>query len=103
MGVFGKLMFWRKKKQEEKALELPKEQGQPASNYPTGNYPEFGIREEAPQQQPVMPTNPAIESSGREFQVLSSKLDVLNAKLDAINQRLSNLERMASEESEQKW
>ena len=33
----------------------------------------------------------------------NAEIQELNAKLDAINQRLTNLERMASEEPEQKW
>lgn len=97
MGFLSKLMFWSKKKQEEKDLELKEEQSPPIE-YPSQDPSQFGRRE---QQQPMMPQQPMIESSDREFQVLSSKLDVLNAKLDAINQRLDNLERLASEE--QKW
>lgn len=87
MGLL-KRIFSRKKKKEEKELELREET--PVVNYPP--YPNVA------QFRPVAPG-----SDDMEFKVLSAKLDALNVKLDMINQRLDNLEKLAKEEPEQKW
>lgn len=91
MGLLRRI-FSRKKKKEEKELELKEET-------PASNYPPYPGGQALPQIQPIQSTS----GDDMEFKVLSAKLDALNVKLDMINQRLDNLEKLAKEEPEQKW
>ena len=94
MGIFGKLLFWRKKKlpdlppEENSALPpLPEEK---PFRLPEPEMPKF-------EEQQLAPSN-----TDNQFQVVSSKLDVLNAKIEVLNEKISNLEKNL-QETKPRW
>ena len=84
MSFFGKIFFWRKKKEE-------------SSDYDEGEMPEQEMQQQvnpkldygAGYMQP-MPIQGYDEN--KEFRILNDKLDIINSKLEVINQRLIALE-----------
>tara|TARA_Y100000310_G_C20593734_1_gene769429 strand:+ start:757 stop:1056 length:300 start_codon:yes stop_codon:yes gene_type:complete len=99
MGIFSKLLFWKKKElpslPEENTQDLPPQMPleEPRSRFEPP--PQF----EQPLRSPQFESN---FSQNNEFQVVSSKLDVLNAKLEVINERLTNLEKDLNS-SRERW
>ncbi len=103
MGIFGKLMFW--KKNDEIGMDrmginpgetgLPPEPQQQSWSQPMSPFP---------QQQPAYfqqqtPQIDAFQSSGsyaagKQLELVSAKLDALKAAIDSLNQRMANMERM---------
>ena len=112
MSIFGKLMFWRREKDEtvlEQPQGFPDETGLPSPSYP--QVPGPG------QMQPAMPPpsyeqyrQPAFQPSAlqsqqaytasKEMELISAKLDSLRAAVENLSQRIASLERMARDEED---
>lgn len=100
MGLFNKLMFWKKKEPEiEDIPEEPEEREVPPA-WGYGREPRESMQAPLMQQPQTTVMQQSLEN--KDLQIISSKIDALNAKLDAIDQRLINLERLA-EQPEQRW
>ncbi|MAG52467.1 MAG: hypothetical protein CMH62_00720 [Nanoarchaeota archaeon] len=101
MGIFSKLLFWKKEELPDLPEETPSSLTPPPLDVPQEEprkpftYPEPPKFDESPIQQPQ-------QASNNEFQVISSKLDVLNAKIEVLNEKISNLERNL-QDSKIKW
>ena len=113
MGVFDKLIFWKKK--DELAL-------QPALGFDAGYGNPQGLQPLPPMQQmqpmqqfgPMQPAPPvggfgmemqSLQSAqnygaAKDMEVISAKLDALRAAIENINQRIANLERLARGEQD---
>ena len=151
MAFMDKLMFWKKKDDFGKDLEMGLDKGLAAHDAGMGGQggppgaamgghdlglggqdmgmsghdpglgappqqPSYGQpppmgqppQQMAPQQfqQPAPPMMPQQQGGqevvGKDFEIVSSKLDGLRASLESINQRLANLERVAYGEHEKK-
>ena len=103
MGIFGKLMFWRKN--DEIGLDNlglntqePAPMQQPA--YPDPSQPWMQqTQQPSPyylQQQPQMESlqTSNLYAAGKQMELVSAKLDALKASLDSLSQRIANIERM---------
>ena len=107
MGIFGKLLFWRKKDEDEgeeqsyepdiepQRTEVPPWSRGYEENFSRrqSNQSNFSQEWQQPRQQ---------QQSSGSHEIILAKLDVINAKLDSLNQRLANLERYAAEEEKSK-
>ncbi len=103
MGIFGKLMFWRKNDeigldnlglnpQEPAPMQQPvfpdnsqQPWMQPQVGQPSPYYPQ--------QQMESLQTS-NLYAAGKQMEVVSAKLDALKASLDSLSQRMANIERM---------
>ncbi|MBI3033919.1 hypothetical protein HYY72_02070 [Candidatus Woesearchaeota archaeon] len=109
MGIFGKLMFWKKKDDLGLGdnLGLPANQPQP---FQPGNYPGDVIQQpwSQPQSQGLYAQNQTAQfeslqssssyAAGKQLEVVSAKLDALKAAIDSLSQRMANIERMMESE-----
>jgi hypothetical protein len=115
MGLFDRLMFWKRKEPELGDLGIPQMPQQGIGSMPSD---ELGLGLQQPQLQPQQPTpsyqpsyQPQMESlhsvqsysAGKEMEVISAKLDAIRVALDNISQRLTNLERAAYGEQQYQY
>lgn len=111
MGIFGKLMFWRKGK-DEVALEQPQgfpdETGLPAPSYPQAPGPQmqpmpppyYEQQYRQPAFQPSALQSQQAYTASKEMELISAKLDSLRAAVENLSQRIASLERMARDEED---
>jgi hypothetical protein len=122
MGIFDKLMFW--KKQDDLDLGninsqagMPADMGQIPSDpfstemgIPQQQFGQYRQQMAQPQYSPQQPFS-RMDYAGqqqpsygnKDLEVVSAKLDALKAYMDSINQRLANLERIAEGQSGRRW
>jgi hypothetical protein len=134
MSILGKLKFWKKEddfnfddlaskdmNQElfkgdnlelDQQSQLPQEKSpfqeqQPAQTPPTFQEPEpapSGIEQLRQQQTAYQQKQPGTGISGRDVDLLNSKLDTIKALLNSMDQRIGNLERsIGVEKKERLW
>lgn len=105
MGMFDKLMFWKKKDElglRNAAAPFNEDFGmQPQYGYPPpgqGFMPQPNF-----QQMPQMESFQSHQnfSANRDMELIAAKLDAIKAILENLNQRIANLERIAKGEDEQ--
>ncbi|MBN2454515.1 hypothetical protein JXB11_03135 [Candidatus Woesearchaeota archaeon] len=127
MGMFGKLMFWKKSddlglkgddlglgdlgkmpgddplQQNADQYGLPQQQGMPHDfSQPQQPFPQQSMQQ--PYFQSSTPSMDSMQSqrsyrANSDMELVSAKLDAIRAALDSINQRLANLERIAEGDS----
>jgi hypothetical protein len=125
MGILSKLMFWRRRGEDEEDLMESEQEGGlegergmrgiDQGGAPQNEVPPWSRQQEDPGigterrgfQQPELgqewnqpqPQPQAQQSQdGNAHEIILARLDVINAKLDSLSQRLANLERYAAEE-----
>jgi hypothetical protein len=123
MGVFDKLMFWKKKEDDlglgnlgaanpnmgavpddpfSSEIGMPQQQfGQYRQQYSQQQYP--GQFQQPSFSRADYPGQQGFQSpqgyGNKDLEVVSAKLDALKAYMDSVNQRLANLERLAEQQS----
>ena len=127
MGFFDKVKFWGKKDDfdslvnselqnsglpptddlglgeqapplEKSAFDIQDPLTPSSSSFPPPNQDSFGQQQQQQANQPVQQAGP----SGRDIELLSSKLDTIKALLNSMDQRIANLEVAAGVGKEKK-
>lgn len=118
MGLFSKLMFWKKDDLDFDTLadkEMGKHDEMPQDDlgldqHPSGLDEKPMFPEEKHDEMPLQPEKPAAPpyptapatGENKDLELISSKLDTLKALLNSLDQRMANLEQSAGVEKKQR-
>ncbi len=120
MGLFGKLMFWKKEDDFSFDVLADKEMQKagipPADDLGIEHNRQIGIEESSSFEEPVsslppvsapsplrkqQPLSPSAPQSNSQLELISSKLDTIKAILDSMERRLASLE--GTEQRKKLW
>lgn len=108
MGLFNKLLFWRRRDDLdfEGLAEKEVKEGKPFPNEP-GLGSKWGMEEKSPFPDDAaelgLPSRmPMASPINKDLELINSKLDAIKAMLASLEQRLANVEQASSAEKKQR-